>query len=95
MTSEELNRELVEIENVLVLVQACRSDDFADLEDRLWLNRRRSYLAALAEIRRAQKGKKVVSLAVWRDGDLRTLFALAEQPQAGREMRNYEPASAS
>jgi hypothetical protein len=95
VTSEELNRELAEIENVLVLLQACRSDDFADLEDRLWLNRRRSYLAALAEIRRAQKGKKVVSLAMWRDGDLRTLLALAEQPLADTNTRNYEPASAS
>jgi hypothetical protein len=95
VTSEELNQELVEIENVLVLVHACRSDDFADLEDQLWLNRRRSYLAALADIRRAQKGKKVVSLAVWRDGDLPTLLALPEQPLAGRDTRNYEPVSAS
>ncbi|HEV2547709.1 MAG TPA: hypothetical protein VGU20_10250 [Stellaceae bacterium] len=95
MTSEELNRELVEIENVLSLVHAGHSDDFADLEDRLWLNRRRSYLAALAAIRRAQKGKKVVSPAVWRDGDRRSRLAFAEQPLARANTRDYEPASAS
>lgn len=95
MTSEEINRELVEIDNVLALMHACDSDDFADLEDRLWLNQRRSYLAALAGIRRAQQGKKVVSLAIWRNGNLRSLLALAEQPLACADSRNYEPASAS
>jgi hypothetical protein len=95
VTSEEINRELVEIDNVLALVHACHSDDFADLEDRLWLNQRRAYLAALAGIRRAQQGKKVVSLAVWRNGNLRSLLALAEQPLARADSRNYEPASAS
>ena len=96
MTTEELSRELVEIDNVLALMRACGSDDFADLEDRLWLKQRRSYLSALATIRRAEKGKNVVSLAVWRDGDLRSLVALAEDaPAAPVVDRDYEPASAS
>jgi len=95
VTSEELNRELVEIENVLALVHACHSDEFADLEDRLWLNQRRSYLAALAAVRRAHKGQKVVSLAVWRDGDLRSLLASAELPPVRSGPAGHEPASAS
>lgn len=95
MTSEELNRELVEIENVLALVHACHSDEFADLEDRLWLNQRHSYLAALAALRRAQKGQKVVSIAVWRDGDLRSLLAFAEHPPVRSGSPGHEPASAS
>jgi hypothetical protein len=96
VTTDELSRELVEIENVLALMRAGHSDEFADLEDRLWLNQRRSYLSALATIRRAQKGKKVVSLAVWREGDLRSLVALAEgEPMAQLRDRDYEPASAS
>jgi hypothetical protein len=96
VTTEELSRELIEIENVLVLMRASCSDDFADLEDRLWLNRRRSYLSALAAIRRVEKGKKVVSLAVWRDGDLRSLVALAEEaPVVPVRECDYEPVSAS
>jgi len=96
VTSEELRCELVEIEKVLALVHACHSDEFADLDDRLWLNQRRSYLAALAALRRAHKGQKVVSLAVWRDGDLRSVLALAEHPPVrSSPAAGHEPASAS
>jgi hypothetical protein len=77
-------------------MRACSSDDFADLEDRLWLKQRRSYLSALATIRHAEKGKNVVSLAVWRDGDLRSFVALAQAaPVVPVDECDYEPASAS
>ena len=84
MTTEELSRELVEIENALARLRAYRGEEFTDRTDGLWLNRRRSYVAALATIRRAQRGKKVVSLAVWRQGDLRSLVALADDLPVAR-----------
>jgi len=40
VTTEELSRELVEIENALARLRAYRGEEFTDCEDGLWLNRR-------------------------------------------------------
>lgn len=66
MMSEELARDLGKIDGVLALLQMCRSTDDEDLEDERWLRQRRKYLSALLAARRSQKGKKIVSLALWR-----------------------------
>jgi hypothetical protein len=68
MTSEEILRELGHIDGLIAALNAFRGAEEVDLDDLRWLAGRRRFLRSLIEIRRAQKGKKVVSLALWRDG---------------------------
>lgn len=67
MTSDNLMRDLRDIDRLIVALSAPNSDE-EDLEDLRWLRARRKFLSALAEVRRAQRGKKVVSLEVWCHG---------------------------
>lgn len=68
MTTEELSRELGNTARLIALLRFASGDQAEDLEDLLWLQRRQRYLASLRAIRAAERGKKVVSLALWRDG---------------------------
>jgi len=77
MTSGEQACDLSRIDGILALMQTyCRFDD-EDLEDEIWLRRRRRYIVALRAARRSQKGKKIVSLTLWRYGDPAHLAAAA------------------
>jgi hypothetical protein len=68
MTSEELTRDLRDIEWLLNALTARHDVADEDLEDLRWLLARRRFLSGLQAIRRAQKGKKIVDLELWRSG---------------------------
>lgn len=68
MTSDAIRRELYRIE---ALIEALRNSfpiAGDDIEDLCWLQEQRRHLGALLAARQAQRGKRLVSLAVWRDG---------------------------
>lgn len=60
MTSDAVRHELSRIEALIELNSAATAND--------WLEEQRTYLRALLSARRAQGGKILVSLAIWRDG---------------------------
>jgi hypothetical protein len=68
MTSDEILRELGHIDWLIAALNASQGAEEIALDDLRWLAGRRKFLQSLIEIRRAQKGKKVVSLDLWRDG---------------------------
>lgn len=68
MTSDELARDLRDIEWLLASLTTRREVAEEDLEDLRWLLARRRFLSRLQAIRRAQKAQKVVDLQLWRSG---------------------------
>lgn len=68
MTSDKLARDLREIDQLIAVLSAPHAGQSNDLEDLNWLLARRRSMSELLAIRRAQRGKKVVSLAIWRYG---------------------------
>jgi hypothetical protein len=68
MTSDELLRELCHIDWLIAALSTPLGADDVDLDDLRWLGCRRRFLRTLIEIRHAQRGKKVVSLDLWRGG---------------------------
>jgi hypothetical protein len=68
MTSDKLLRDLRDIDWLIAVLSAQPGAAGEDLEDLRWLRERRRFLATLLRTRRAQKGKKIVSLALWRSG---------------------------
>jgi hypothetical protein len=67
MTSDELARDLQDIDELITALSAS-DGDLADVDDLHWLLERRRSVSELLAIRRAQRGKKIVSLAMWRCG---------------------------
>jgi hypothetical protein len=67
MTSDELARDLRDIDELITALSAS-DNGFADVDDLYWLLERRKSVSELLAIRRAQRGKKIVSLAMWRHG---------------------------
>ena len=68
MTSDELAQDLHQIDELITALSAPERAEFADLDDLNWLMARRQMVSELIVIRRAQRGKKIVSLAIWRYG---------------------------
>lgn len=68
MSSEELLRDLRTMDWLIAALSTQQTVDDEDLEDLHWLRARRKFLATLLETRIAQRGKKVVSLELWRGG---------------------------
>jgi hypothetical protein len=68
MTSDEILRELGHIDWLIAALNASQAAEDIERDDLRWLAGRRRFLGSLIEIRRAQMGKKVVSLDLWRDG---------------------------
>ncbi len=68
MTSDTLLRDLATVERLIAALDMCYRLDEAALRDLRWLKARRRFLAGLLRVRRAQRGKKVVSLELWRSG---------------------------
>ncbi len=66
MSSDELLRDLRNIDWLIAALSTQQTVDDEDLEDLHWLRARRKFLSTLLEIRIAQRGKKVVSLELWR-----------------------------
>lgn len=68
MTSDALLHDLATVERLITALRVpCRLDD-EGLRDLRWLQARRKYLSGLLAVRRAQRGKKIVNLALWRSG---------------------------
>jgi hypothetical protein len=68
MTSDAVRHELSRIE---ALIEAIRNSFPAaeeDIDDLRWLSEQRTFLRAVLAVRRAQCGKRLVSLEVWRIG---------------------------
>jgi hypothetical protein len=68
MTSDTARHELSRIETLIDLMRNSLPASEDDIEDIRWLNEQRTYLRALLASRRAQRGKRLVRLDVWRDG---------------------------
>lgn len=68
MTSDTLLRDLATVERLIAALDTCCRLDESGLRDLRWLKARRRFLAGLLRVRRAQRGKKVVSLELWRSG---------------------------
>lgn len=66
MTSEMVRHDLGRIEALIAALKSSYGDD--DREDLYWLDAQRLYLRSLLAVREAQRGKKLINLAVWRDG---------------------------
>jgi hypothetical protein len=67
MTSDKLARDLRDIDELITALSAADSN-LADVDDLHWLLERRRSVSELLAMRRAQRGKKIVSLAMWRHG---------------------------
>jgi hypothetical protein len=78
MTSDELAQDLHQIDQLITALSAPERAEHTDLDDLSWLMARRQMVSELIAIRRAQRGKKIVSLAIWRFG-----FATEEERMAG------------
>jgi predicted nucleic acid-binding Zn ribbon protein len=76
MTSDELARDLRDIDELITVLSASDSD-LADADDLHWLLERRRSVSELLAVRRAQRGKKIVSLAMWRYGCATTAEQMA------------------
>ena len=70
VTTPQLRVDLREIEHLIGMLSHVPGADARDLDDLAWLRGRRRYVLALLAARRAQKGRKVVRLDLWRDGGL-------------------------
>jgi hypothetical protein len=70
VTTPQLRVDLREIEHLIGMLGRVPGADARDLDDLAWLRGRRRYVLALLAARRAQKGRKVVRLDLWRDGGL-------------------------
>ena len=71
MTSDNLVRDLREIDRVIAMLHVPCEGDCEDIEDIRWLLAQRRLLSALLAVRRKELGKKVISLEVWRYGAVR------------------------
>jgi hypothetical protein len=70
MTTPDLMHDLKEIDQLIAALRRTYHVDAEDLDDLSWLQGRRRYVLAVLAARRAQKGKRVVSLDLWRSGGL-------------------------
>lgn len=68
MTLNAIRYDLARIEALIAALTGGSPFDNGDWEDLLWLRQRRAVLQALLASRRAQRGKSVVSLDIWRYG---------------------------
>ena len=89
MTSDDLVRDLREVDWLIAALSAPYGADQEDLEDLRWLRARRRFLSALLAVRRAQKGKKIVNLELWRHGRAAIVSdrVAARQPRLTRSAR--------
>jgi len=70
LTTPQLTRDLKEIDLLIAALRRGYNIDPEDLDDLSWLQGRRRYVLTVLAARRAQKGKQVVSLDLWRNGGM-------------------------
>lgn len=68
MTSDDLRRDLRDIDRLVAVLGTPGYIDVDDMDDLRWLVAQRRSLLDILAARRAQEGNKVVSLALWRYG---------------------------
>ncbi len=68
LTTPQLTRDLEEIDQLIAALRRSCNIDAEDLDDLSWLQGRRRYVLTVLAARRAQKGKQIVSLDLWRTG---------------------------
>jgi hypothetical protein len=68
LTTPQLARDLKEIDQLIATLRRSCNIDAEDLDDLSWLQGRRRYVLTVLAARRAQRGKQVVSLDLWRNG---------------------------
>ncbi len=67
LTTPQLTRDLQELDHLIAMLR--RVPETEEIGDDLhWLQGRRRYVLTVLSSRRAQKGKRIVSLDLWRDG---------------------------
>jgi hypothetical protein len=88
MTSDNLVRDLRDVSRLIAALSTPYNGDEEDFEDLRWLQARRKLLLALLEVRREQRGKKVVSLDVWRNGRGAKISADRAPPAEATEFWN-------
>jgi len=67
-TSDKLAHDLRDIDRLIAALRTPLGVDDEDIESLRWLQARRRSLSSLLAVRRRQRGKKVVSLELWRHG---------------------------
>lgn len=72
LTTPRLRLDLKEVDLLIATLRQARGRTTSDLDDLDWLHGRRRYILALLASRRAQRGRKIVRLAQWRNGGLST-----------------------
>jgi len=77
MTSEAVRLELSRIDELINALRSSSPASADDLDDVLSLKGRRAYLGALLAVRGAQRGKRLVSLDLWRNGKADRAVAIA------------------
>lgn len=77
MTSEAVRHELHRIDALIEALRNSYPIAGDDIEDLYWLKEQRTYLSALLAAREAERGKRLVSLAVWRNGVAKSPAAVA------------------
>jgi len=70
LTTPRLLHDLAEIDQVIAALRRMQNESAHGSSDMNWLQARRRHILAVLASRRSQKGKKVVSLALWRSGGL-------------------------
>jgi len=68
MTSDAVRHELSRIAALIEVLECSYPTPEDEVEDIRWLKEQRRHLGALLDMRRVQRGKRLVSLEVWRNG---------------------------
>jgi len=69
-TLDSLLHDLRDMDRLIAALSTSFDIDDEDIEDLRWLRARRRFLLLLLAVRRDQRGKKVVSLELWRHGNV-------------------------
>jgi hypothetical protein len=69
-TSDSLLHDFRDMDRLIAALSTPFDIDDEDIEELRWLRARRRFLLSLLAVRRDQRGKKVVSLELWRHGNV-------------------------
>lgn len=70
MTSDAVRNDLARIETLIAMLRASYPDADDMIDDLYWLAEQKKQLQTLLALRRNQCGRRIVSLALWRDGSV-------------------------
>lgn len=70
MTTPQLINDLKEVDHLIASLRMIVGGDADDIDDLRWLQGRRRYIQGVLTSRQAQRGKKIISLDLWRYGGI-------------------------